>query len=310
MPFERPERDTSKKRDNSSLGACAPLVFIHGFLETEAVFTTFEARNRLLTAGAHHLRLPGHHPDDTVAATDAQLHRNRFLDSFAAELEARFGPRPVRLVAHSTGGLAGLALAHAYPDRVSDLLIMGALSSGRMDGHASAHCQVSTAPLIGAPIFSAGLRFALRSPERFRAQIASVTAAPARPPDVSDDIRRTLLRVDPAVLHRVLLWLMEFDLGAHLPRIEAPVLSVIGMRDPVVPPQHQLNLLRKLPNGHAHLLDTGHLPFLEAPDAIDDLFTAWLAKPLYDAQQMPAANADLATMRPERHDCDGQRRLS
>ena len=65
-------------------------------------------------------------------------------------------------------------------------------------------------------------------------------------------------------------WLYGQSIMTELPLIQTPTLFIIGSRDGVVPPLHQLSTARRMPNAAVVIIpEVGHLPMVEAPDAFD-----------------------------------------
>jgi proline iminopeptidase len=88
-------------------------------------------------------------------------------------------------------------------------------------------------------------------------------------PDRAHDL--TPFRVISRVQQSVWESLGDFDLLLQLPRVTAPTLIVHGRQDPI-PLASSEAIARALPNAHlVPLDDCGHVPYVEAPDA---LFTA------------------------------------
>lgn len=260
----------------------APLVFLHGLLETNALWHPVVGRQGPLTHPAVALPLPGHAPDMTAAETGAWLCRNRFLDAYARTLDAAFPGEKWRLVGHSTGGLVALELAWRFPGRVQDILLVGTLFSGQIAATRSLHARLAALPLVGHLTVDLICRLCLSSPEQFQRYGAMVQSPVQQAAPLPDGMRRDLARCNPRALRRMINWVRGQSVHRRLPEVSCPVTSIVGTRDPVVPPEHQLALLRALPDARAMLIDTGHLPFFEAPARFDALFRRWLIGPEID----------------------------
>jgi pimeloyl-ACP methyl ester carboxylesterase len=69
----------------------------------------------------------------------------------------------------------------------------------------------------------------------------------------------------------------DTDIRDWLPRISAPVLALVGDRDPIVPTAQSRLIAEKVPNGTLAVLEgVGHLPMLERPDEYARLVTEWV----------------------------------
>ncbi len=266
-------------------GSEAPLVFLHGLFETSAIWDPLIEGLPESDAPMLALPLPGHTSLDTVQSVTEALRDNGFIDAYADTIRDLFGDRPVRLVGHSTGGFVSLLLARRHPDLVRDMCLIGALWSGDLAGTRTLSARISSLPFFGPLTFSWMCRYWLMDPDRFRRGMEMVFAPTATERLLPYRMRGELAAVPPQTLRMMALWLARQNLREALSDIDHPALCVIGTQDPVVPPAHQLDLIKGLPNGHALLMDTGHLPFLEDPDRFRRIFANWLSG-------VPAATSD------------------
>jgi pimeloyl-ACP methyl ester carboxylesterase len=209
------------------------------------------------------------------------LRNGRFLDAYARTLDAAF-PGRWRLVGHSTGGLVALQLACRYPERVQDILLVGSLFSGTISAAQSVQARLAALPGFGHIMANLVCRLGLSSPAQFQRWAASVQSVPAAAAMLPDEMRTELSRCSPLALRSMVNWVRDQSVQNCLPDVACPVTSIVGTRDPVVPPEHQIALLRSLPNASAQLIETGHLPFFEAPQRFDELFERWLIVPQLD----------------------------
>ncbi|MFQ6548242.1 alpha/beta fold hydrolase [Aestuariibius sp. 2305UL40-4] len=260
------------RRDGDGL----PVVFLHGLLETSAIWEpvvdALPDTDRPLLA----LPLPGHAMGEDAARLSDDLHDGTFIDRYADVLRRTFDG-PVRLVGHSTGGLVALQMARRHPDLVHDMALVGTLFSGGLDGTRSLSARITEIPFVGPLTFAWVIRYWLADPARFRRGVETVLANRATDLALPERMRTELAQIYPEALHAVALWLGRQCVRENLAEIRQPALCIIGTQDPVVPPAHQLDLIKALPNGHALLMKTGHLPFLEDPTRFRALFLRWLA---------------------------------
>ena len=63
----------------------------------------------------------------------------------------------------------------------------------------------------------------------------------------------------------------------ELASISAPTLALWGAEDRVFPLEHGYRLAQLLPNVSMHIIENArHVPFLDHPDAVNDLITGFL----------------------------------
>lgn len=153
-----------------------PIILIHGALAThvdwlEAPLAAFAARGRALA-----IDRPGHggsarpRYDSAPAAQAAQIR-----DGLAA-----LGVQgPVRLVAHSFGGVVGLAWAAEFPDEVESLLLLGPIVRPEFRAVEHTFLGPRAAPLIG-PLLSEAARWTVDRP--FLRLVQKLMFSPDDPP--------------------------------------------------------------------------------------------------------------------------------
>lgn len=268
-------QDPSSRRDRS-----APLpVLIHGFLETNSVWDVMRAAMPHEFSEFAAIALPAHGRRIGVAETRRLLSDDLFLRDYVAELRRICGPRRIRLVGHSTGGLVALKIAHMAPDFVHDALLVGGLYSGDLSGYRRWTTRLSLFAGIGRPAFRLGLKAWLSGNWSFARGMSLVTRVPLPAHAVPPAMRDELLSRDLDALREVLFWLVRSCMRDSLVDIRISVHCVIGRRDPVVPARHQLQMIARLPHATAVLMDTGHLPYLEEPEAFNEVLRAWMHRP-------------------------------
>jgi pimeloyl-ACP methyl ester carboxylesterase len=259
-------------------GAGPPIVFIHGLIESSAMWRAPPVRAALEGRRAFAAPLPGHHPWRLGEGDAGLFQADRLIEAYAGALRAAFGDEPARLVGHSTGALIALELARLEPERVADVMVFCAPGAGDLDGRRSLSARLALAPGLGPHAFRAMLRWWLRDEARFRRGVATALgdreAALTVETGMLDDLRRS----EPAQLLACARWVAARDAFARLPEVRQPVCVVLSTRDPVVPPDHQLRVARALPRGFTLMLDAGHIPTFERPFDAALALMAWLGR--------------------------------
>ncbi|MFQ1700588.1 alpha/beta fold hydrolase [Loktanella agnita] len=247
-----------------------PLVFIPGLFETPHIWQSTIDRLELPAASVAHLHLVGHRPEDTLP-----FDLDRWVDEAVAVIDRHGAGRPVTLVCHSTGGLLGLILARRMPEKIESLVLVGSLSCGHRDRASKLDERLLARPLLGKVLFAMAGRRWLRTQASFQRGLRSVTTAEVAGA-IPEDMRLMLKRCNAASALSMTRWVLNTSIIAQLPEITVPILAMIGQRDSVVPPSHQLRMMQAAPMAQACLMDAAHMPFLENPTAFDQALTGWL----------------------------------
>jgi pimeloyl-ACP methyl ester carboxylesterase len=255
-----------------------PVVLIHGFLASNAIWRVAALGEALRGNDAIALPLPGHYPWRLEPEATRRLLSvtERLVHAYCAALERLFGRRPVRLVGHSSGGMIALEIARRRPDLVADIFVFGAVGSGTADNCARLFRRILKAPVIGPAVCHTALWWWLSGPQNFRSGLRSACAKEADWPFDLDALRHDLRRSHRGALRAVGHWLAARDMFSYCDEIGVPTCVLLGTADPVSSPRHQLRLLRALPRAHAVLLRAGHLPIAEEPTAFARAVSVWL----------------------------------
>ncbi len=233
-----------------------------------------ETTNWLAGADAIALPLPGHHPW-TIGpkAAETSMAGTQAAASQAAAIEDAFSGRPARLIGHSAGGLAALDIARIRPDLVSDIVLFGAVADGRRDRSRDRLARLISGPRTGRVAAAIMLRLWLGDAACFHRGVRSACAGGKgrrMPLSVRDDLRRS----DPEALRGCAIAVLGRRRRDH-DAVSAPTLLVLGAKDPVSPPAHQLRLLGALPRAHAVVVEAGHMPNLERPALFQAAIRSW-----------------------------------
>lgn len=160
--------------------------------------------------------------------------------------------RPVLVCGHSTGGAIALQLAIRRPDAVRGLVL--ADTGAHMRGHGDVGAildQIRTGwgEEVRATVFDRSFLVPLGAGDR--AGFLAWAAA-----------------LNPQAVYDVLVSQRDLDLTGALAGVGQPAVVIHGRHDRARPPEQGRELAESLPNAEFRLVDTGHTPVWEAPDAV------------------------------------------
>jgi proline iminopeptidase len=209
------------------------------------------------------------------------------LGMFVADIEALrvdLGTERVLVLAHSFGSQIALAYAMAHPERVRGLVLLNPVEPGTRFRDATARRLAAARSEEDAK--------ALRS-------LAESAAFQASEPLALERMYRIAYRAtvpDPSVIDRLdltivprtarngadVLGLLGTSLGGldwwdELESLQVPTLLVHGRAEPT-PLEMSRALAAALPEARLVVLDTGHFPYVEAPQALYDAVTGFTAE--------------------------------
>lgn len=155
------------------------------------------------------------------------------------------------IAGHSMGGYVSLAFAHAYPEKVLGLALIG--SQAAPDSPERKAGRYATAEQVAA-----------QGPQVVLGMADKLTADPKFAPM----LREVILRQPANGLIGGLKAMAERpDASAFLLKFGFPVAFVHGLADALIPPERSREMKALLPNAElVELPGIGHSPFLEAPD--------------------------------------------
>lgn len=151
----------------------------------------------------------------------------------------------------AAGASTGIALAARRPDRVTGLVIVNAYAHFEPDDQARRLALYDILLEKGGPKRWADQLLRLMRVEQHSA--------------IVHGFLRSLDHIDPAHLNRICHEQMNWDQRSDLQRITCPALVVSGSQDQLVPAYCVSEMLSGLANSEPAVMDTGHLPYLEAP---------------------------------------------
>ncbi|MCV9998659.1 alpha/beta hydrolase [Pararhizobium sp. YC-54] len=256
-------------------------VLIHGMVMSPAFWSCF-APGIVREGRAAAYPLPGHSPW-TLDDLSQGLTTAAVVDAYAEAIERDFDGEPVTLIGHSTGGFVSLLLARHRPDLVSNVILMGAFACGRFEGQERLASRILRLPLLGRHLFVRLFTRWIATREAFRwgslECVFDKTAGWETEETIAamEEVREHLLKSQAGEIAAFVSWMSQTSVIDELPLIDVPVLNIIGVRDAIVPPLHQIHLSGKLPRAHTVILDkVGHLPMAEAREKVDQLVATFL----------------------------------
>lgn len=256
-------------------------VLIHGMVMGPSFWSSF-APSIVKEGRSVAYPLPGHSPW-TLHDFGGILRTEDIVDAYAQAIERDFDGEPVTLIGHSTGGFVSLLLARHRPDLVSNVILMGAFACGRFEGQERMASRILRLPLLGRHLFIRLFTRWISTRENFRwgsletVFDKNVGWETEETLATMEKVRRHLLKSNADEIAAFVSWMSRTSVFAELSQIDVPVLNIIGARDAIVPPAHQIHLSGRLPRVHTVILDkVGHLPMAEARDKVDRLIGAFL----------------------------------
>lgn len=267
-----------------------PIVWVHGLTMSVRFWEKGMFESVVAHRSWYSVSLPLHHPSTFSRPLTAEtLNEDLFaemlrvaVDALVPETEAT---RKVHLVGHSLGGFAALNYAAKHPDRVASVVSIGGFMTGRARGLEGALQFLSKERFGRKALFHLAYRI-LRSHYLFL-KIAGVSYGRRfRTLLRSETVEATLRHVYPDVCRHPVdaqrafcAFLLDMDLFDEIEQIHQPVLFIVGDRDPIISPVHQIDCARRLPQGELRLYEkVGHLAFAEVPERFERDLVEWLER--------------------------------
>jgi 3-oxoadipate enol-lactonase len=155
----------------------------------------------------------------------------------------------------SLGGMIGMWLAAAAPDRIAALgLVCTSAYLPPADGWRARASQVRAAGMASVSEAAIGRWF--------------TPGFAGRAPSVVGEFRAELKRTDPLGYAGCCEAIAEMDLRESLPGVAAPTLVLAGADDPATPPEHGAAIAGLVPGARLEVVPAAHLATVEAADAV------------------------------------------
>jgi proline iminopeptidase len=193
--------------------------------------------------------------------------------NFLSDLEAvrnDLGVQKVWLMGHSKGGALVLNYAFHYKENVQGIILIDA--SGGVNTPPE-KMQAMIQQRQDEPWFESAAEYFTREPHDEKDWITGIQAImPVYFSTIEKFEESKEVLVGTSLSYHAFQgqgnWYdCEHELGTKLPRIETPVLIIVGMDDFICGPFVALNLHRELPNSKLlPVEDAGHFPWMEKPD--------------------------------------------
>lgn len=181
-------------------------------------------------------------------------------------------PESFVLVGHSLGGIVGMALALAAPERVAGLCLVSTNAKAPTDAQSSGWGGWLTALDEGVEprALQDGILVPLLGQELVR--------------DRPDLVQRTLRMGEETGVERLRgqlrMQLTRTDLLSRISGLSMPTLVVSGLDDVICPPHFHTEIVSAMPDARLVTLDAGHLLPLERGADFGGLVRSWCAQRL------------------------------
>jgi len=179
-------------------------------------------------------------------------------------------PETFVLVGHSLGGIVGMALALAAPQRVAGLCLVSTNAKAPTDAQRSGWGGWLTALDEGVEpcALQDGILIPLLGEALVRERPELVERTLRMGEETGADRLRAQLRMQ----------LTRTDLLSRITGLSMPTLVVSGLDDAICPPHFHTEIVSAMPDARLVTLDAGHLLPLERPREFGRLVRSWMSQ--------------------------------
>lgn len=249
----------------SDAGRGQAVVLLHGFPLSKA---TWGAQVNHLAAQYRVIApdLPGLGESPLLSGGTPSI--ARMAREVLALLDA-LGVQRAAVAGHSMGGYVALALQKEAPERVAGLgLICTQAGADTPEGREARFATARKVRQEGPPTLAEGM-----GPKLFAPGTATGS-------EVYEQVVRLIRRSTVNGIQRALYAMADReDHRARLSEIQVPTLVLTAAQDQLIPPERSALMAAAIPGATLITLpDAGHMPMLEAPDAVSSALAAWLTR--------------------------------
>ena len=190
---------------------------------------------------------------------------DRFADGVVQLIERKAAGR-VALLGHSMGAIVALKVYARIPDRIGSLIFVGGLPAPLPEAQARLRDRAGLARTAGMAAVAPTI-----------VPVVFATRSLQAMPDKVAMFQRLLASSDAEGYAQTALALADASAEDVVPRVRVPCLCVTGTEDRYAPPGAVRAFANSISGAaYQELVDCGHMPFFEAPDAFNDVVQGYL----------------------------------
>jgi len=234
-------------------GKGTPVVFLHGYPFDHTIWNPLVPRLETMA----HLILPDLRGFGQSPITEGAYTMRLMAEDVVSLLDSLKIDKAV-IVGQSMGGYIAMNFAHAYPSRLAGLgLISTQAVADNPEQRQNRYNTIETATKKGIKSVADAMLPKLLAKAEF-----------------NDQVHAIMMHANVKGVVGALKGLAERpDATEWLSGIQVPSVVVIGRKDVMVPAERAHTMVRLLPwSWLVEIPDVGHMPMMEAPDAVADAF--------------------------------------